>query len=222
MKIYIGVPTLTRFDLLDRLLQSIKNQTLQPDGMFIVDNSNGNLSEEDLEYIDNTTVIEVPNMGVARSWNEMILRVEDEDVILITNDDNVLEPYAVEMIYDLALDNPEHNYFGSLTGGFSCFAVRGKALVDVGKFDETFYPAYFEDNDYHYRMKLQDIDFICTKEEIYKLGVDGQASQTVNSDMTNSETKEIIRSGYIANQAYYKAKWGGGPGEEKYKKPFNL
>lgn len=219
MNIYIGVPTLSRFDLLERLLESIDTQTIQPEDIHIIDNSNGDLqtNRKDLK------ITRTPNMGVARSWNYLINSLpNDEDVILITNDDNALKPFAIEQILKISQDNPNHNYFGSRSNGFSCFAMRKRGLKEVGKFDETFYPAYFEDNDYHYRMKLQGLDFITTEEEIYELGIRGNGSQTLNSIKTKPEDIQLIQEGYRTNERYYQAKWGGHTQKEIYKTPFNL
>ena len=38
---------------------------------------------------------------------------------------------------------------------FAAFLLSRECWERVGPFDEKFYPAYFEDNDYHYRIQLE-------------------------------------------------------------------
>ena len=49
---------------------------------------------------------------------------------------------------------PVHTNEYSEHPDFSCFMVRWDFFDDVGTFDENFIPAYFEDNDMHYRIRL--------------------------------------------------------------------
>jgi GT2 family glycosyltransferase len=213
------IPTLSRFDLLKRLLESEKKQTKRVDDIIVVDNSGGKLKIKDVNNI-----IPAHNIGVAGSWNiGLSLNFKGDHLLIICNDDNLLKPKAIEELVLLAKKNPEHGFFSSLSGGFSLFALRPSIAVNtVGYFDEGFYPAYFEDNDYHYRMKLNNLDFIKTQEEIYELGVKGEGSQTLNSDMTSDLDRRAIHIGFQSNQLRYEAKWGGKPSEEIYTEAFNL
>jgi GT2 family glycosyltransferase len=217
MKTTLLVPTLSRFDLLNRLLQSAESQKI--DDYIIIDNSNGLLE------LENKNVITTHNIGVAGSWNIGLREYSEQPdrLLIICNDDNVLQLNAVQELTALATANSEHGFYASRGGGFSFFAlVPYIAVRTVGYFDEGFYPAYFEDNDYHYRMKLAGVDFICSEHDLYELGVNGQGSQTINSNMTREQDKVSIRLGYEANHMRYKAKWGGETGQETYTTPFNL
>lgn len=216
------VPTLSRFDLLARLLQSEQEQTKKADNIIVIDNSNGNL---EMTGIDD--IITTHNVGVAGSWNIGLSLLygdkENDHLLIICNDDNLLKENAIEELVQLAEANPDHGFFASQGGGFSFFALRPTIAVNtVGYFDEGFYPAYFEDNDYHYRMKLKDVDFICSEKQLYELGVNGQGSQTLNSFMTEEKIKKAIQVGFESNKARYEAKWGGEPTKEIYTKAFNI
>jgi len=214
----ILIPTLSRFDLVDRLLISIYNQSVRPDRIIVIDNSNGKLLP-----IEGIEIHKANNIGVSGSWNFGLKSIQDNDLLFICNDDNFLEKTAIETISNLAKDNPEQAFFASAGGGFSFFAIKKtKMFYDIGYFDEGFYPAYFEDNDYHYRMKLKNYDFICSEQELYRLGVNGEGSQTINSNKTKEADRELIQLGYRVNQLRYVQKWGGGTNEEKFIKPFNL
>lgn len=226
MRIAIGVPTLSRHDLLLRLCESITEQSFVPAKVLIVDNSNGTM---DLSM--STAMLKVAgidyevhhfhNLGVAGSWNYIMDTTKDYDLTVITNDDNKLISEALEEFKKVAEKHPSQNYFTTKTGGFSVFALRPQAMEETGKFDDAYYPAYYEDNDYHYRMKLKGLDFVTTDVEVYEMGVDGQASQTLNGAQTSLEDKRMVEFGSVSNHMRYRRKWGGDPHEETYIVPFN-
>lgn len=99
---------------------------------------------------------------------------------------------------------------------FSAFMVSKEAWNIIGEFDELFFPAYHEDNDYHYRMKLLDIPAIVLPTAMfYHYG-----SRTQNEAQENG--LPMVPSPMFENsRAFYVKKWGGMPNEEKYKFPFN-
>lgn len=95
---------------------------------------------------------------------------------------------------------------------FSAFMINRKCWEEVGEFDEGFFPAYYEDNDYHYRIKLAGLKAVTLPSAIfYHYG-----SRTQNE----SESKPIANSGDTGK--YFFRKWGDMPGRELYKNPFNV
>jgi len=99
---------------------------------------------------------------------------------------------------------------------FSAFMVSKQCWEEVGEFDELFEPAYFEDNDFHYRMKLLGVPAITFPPAMfYHYG-----SRTQNEA---NETGQPIVAGALFenNRAFYVRKWGGSPGDEKYEHPYN-
>jgi len=217
MHITFVVPTLTRFDLLDRLIKSVNMQTRKPNRIIIIDNSNGKCKQ-----YPKTRIIKVDNIGVAGAWNLGIKNTDENGLLIICNDDNVLNPDAIEELEILAMANKNHPFFSSMNGGFSFFAIRPKLAIEtVGYFDEGFYPAYYEDNDYHYRMKLANLEFIYSNRKLYESGINGQVSQTLKGNMTPENVKNYIKAGFTSNQYRYICKWGGLPTKEVYVKPFN-
>lgn len=207
----LGVPTLTRYDLLDELIRSVEAGTLLPSGYVIQDNGEGYpaararaLIERDVGIFANHTG---KNIGVAASWNFMIEEARGQSVC-ITNDDIVFAPDTFENLAKAVVDYP---FVAS--DGFACFAITEECVKTVGWFDENFYPAYFEDVDYHYRMRLTGVRSI---------GVPPPASHGGSSTVrsVSPEMRAMIDNGYRLNSAYYARKWGGRPGEEIYKIPF--
>jgi GT2 family glycosyltransferase len=91
------------------------------------------------------------------------------------------------------------------------FAIHRNTYTLVGQFDEAFYPAYFEDNDYKYRLKLKNVD---SQIQTFLDPIIYRNSMSMQKD-------KALASGFMKNRDYYIAKWGGRPGEEKFDKPFN-
>lgn len=97
---------------------------------------------------------------------------------------------------------------------FSCFMVTPESFAKIGPFDENFFPAYFEDNDYHYRIKLANLKAVATTAASYY----HYGSQTQNA---SPEHPVVPGKQFEANRDYYKKKWGGVPGAEMFTRPFN-
>lgn len=98
---------------------------------------------------------------------------------------------------------------------FSAFALTKDTWDKVGEFDELYTPAYFEDNDFHYRMKLAEIRAIVLPTAMfYHYG-----SRTQNEAAENN--MPIVSGGMFENaRGAYVRKWGGKPGEEKWLFPY--
>ena len=99
---------------------------------------------------------------------------------------------------------------------FSAFMLSRQCWEDIGEFDELFAPAYFEDNDYHYRMQLDGIAAIVYPPALfYHYG-----SGTQNE---GNETGQPIVPGplFENNRASFVKKWGGVPAQETFKTPYN-
>lgn len=175
------------------------------------------------------------NIGVAASWNLGIKHAQRQwksEVYVILNNDIVLKEDTIDnMIEILNMPNVALATATDVCGKiaepctiqtvllprkeelteapeFSCFALKKSTVDTVGFFDPNFYPAYFEDNDYHYRIKLAGLLAIKTNQAIYY----HYGSRTMKQD---EDIKELCNNGYAINREYYIDKWGGLPGEEK-------
>jgi GT2 family glycosyltransferase len=180
------------------------------------------------------------NIGVAAAWNYGIkaaYRIFNSDYFFIANNDILLSPVAIDNLIAV-FSNPSivlssgDDVSGRVVApddvlavlgpsreklkphpDFSCFMLGKKAIARIGFFDENFYPAYFEDNDYHYRIRLAGLRAVKTNRAPYfHFG-----SRTIRE---NAGIRELSNAGYLANRDYYVKKWGGLPGKEKYKTPF--
>lgn len=205
-KFAIGIPTLNRFDLLHPALLFYVND-FPNTKIFVVDNGkqgiNDKIKHPNIKVIDSET-----NLGVAKSWNLLCEMIFDEhDYAIILNDDIYWgrKEYEVDNVFS----HYKKDFFvGNME--WCVFALPKITYNQVGKFDEDFYPAYYEDNDYAYRMKLQrkfEFKVPFFNPFIYR------ASQTLEKDSS-------IKDGFVKNGELYVKKWGGKPNQEKFKRPF--
>ncbi|MBV9122748.1 MAG: hypothetical protein JO112_05290 [Planctomycetes bacterium] len=199
---FAGVPTLGRHDLLRECLAGLLEGTCRPRLVFVIDNGGGFTSSD-----PRVRVLHPPeNLGVARSWN-LLHKLTAPYPLLISNDDIALGPDACAT----ALATP-----GPLVVlcGWACFLQREECWRAVGEYDENFWPAYFEDNDYHYRMQLLGLN--------YRVPAGGavrhQGSATLRE--LSEGQRQALACRFEANRAYYLRKWGGLPGSERFRLPF--
>lgn len=194
------VPVLYNFKGLTELMASV-DVPVQP---FVIDNWN-------------------QNRGVAGGWNEGIRRALEAgcEAIAVSNDDVRLWPGTLQKLvrcmedYPLvsatASEGPEEYLYPA---DYSLFMIRPDLVEKVGWFDEVFYPAYFEDNDMNYRLKLAG--YPETRWGGARIDHVGSVTQNWNGDMV------VSHSDFEKNRLYYKTKWGGVPGEETYTMPFGV
>lgn len=94
---------------------------------------------------------------------------------------------------------------------FSAFMVNRKCWEEIGEFDEIFAPAYYEDNDYHYRMKLASVLAITYPPAMFFHWGSATQIEALGRPLTDSSNQH----------AQYVRKWGGDPGKEVFKHPYN-
>ncbi len=148
--------------------------------------------------------------GLVRAF-ESSLKPSNTVMVTGTNMRGSMEP---EDIFRIEIPSYKEHEFG-LNPDFSCFMIKPETFAKVGSFDENFKPAYFEDNDYHYRIKLCGFEAISSSwAPFYHYG-----SLTQNYDQ-NSPT--VPPEQFLKNQDYFNRKWGAlGPGMETFQRPFN-
>lgn len=211
----IGIPTINRADLLIPAIQ-LYQKNFPSTYLYIIDN--GNQAELNGIETDMITLLRLKkNIGVAASWNmlcHLIFKqhgyalILNDDIILKSNYDQVraipYEPVSGQEIKEFIYRSAEQ---------WSAFLISKQLYQTIGEFDEKFYPAYFEDNDYEYRIKLSNRFGILTTPIL--------SDGLFRRSMTLKKNSEIIGFGFRDNREYYVKKWGGLPGQEKYLTPFN-
>ncbi|HUD75907.1 MAG TPA: hypothetical protein VMQ76_12620 [Terracidiphilus sp.] len=96
-------------------------------------------------------------------------------------------------------------------------AYNTAAIKELGGWNQMFLN-YFSDNDLHRRAKLAGYEIVQAPFHNVVHGVDGDGSQTINSDPHLRRQNEILFPAYAH---LYETIWGGGPGEEKFNTPWN-
>lgn len=207
------IPTLNRFDLLVRCIASARAGSVAPDRVLVVDNSGGQCPPiESVEIITPRR-----NLGVAASWNAMIERAGPEAQIIISNDDIVFAPDTIERLLVAAENNVRAGTVSAIDGQkFSLFYLNQRCAAEVGPFDEAFYPAYFEDNDYVRRMELSGWQAISAPSAVE------HAISATRAAMSDEEQARSHRA-FRRNAAYFVAKWGLMPHQGAlYEAPFGV
>ena len=152
----LGFATLSRFDMAQRLLDSIDYPV---EHLVIVDNSGKKEFEpRTSEYIQNTWVIRVPSgLGANGAWNLIIKSTPHAPYWVIPNDDSWFEPGALEQIAK-NVDTTAFN-FVRVDPKWSCVVPTEGSVMKAGLWDEIFHPVYYDDDDYEWRMKELGVPF---------------------------------------------------------------
>lgn len=208
MKVAIGVPVMYNFEGYAKLMRSIQGTEITP-------------------YVQNNWD---ENIGVAASWNMFLDQAMNDnvDLLFIVNDDVTFDEGSINRAIAAWDTRPEgcilisghqslaEDQFYEGMADFCCFALDPfEATEKIGYFDnENFHPAYFEDNDYLYRIKLSPYSY-----HLYgglKVHHEGSKTQFWNGE----ENRVVSHEAFRANQARYVRKWGGLPGSEQFTTPY--
>ena len=184
------VPVLNRYDLLQKMLDSVD---VPVEHLLVIDNGTG----ADLSFSDKfkrVTVLAMPaNQGVAGSWNLGIKCFPYAERWFIASNDVVFEPGALEMLAQARRDEI------TLTGDaphWQAFALGDEAVSDIGLFDESLFPAYFEDNDY-----MRRAEFVGVNIRRLELKLTHANSSTIKAGYLDKNAKT-----FASNDRYYQSK----------------
>jgi GT2 family glycosyltransferase len=154
------------------------------------------------------------NAGFAGAINQIIKQNVDCNYWFITNDDWHVVPGELKRL----ATRLQYEFTGVLCeggdlNGYSAFVMSDEMVSRVGLMDENFYPAYCEDNDHRYRMKLAGLTW-----DRFPLEAEHVISSTLHS---RKEFEERNKYTFSQNIKYYIEKWGGDRGMEVFTTPFN-
>ena len=220
-RISIGIPTINQKELLVESLNDIsKNLAESIHTLIIIDNGHQSIDEIIPSNLKPKTTVytEEKNLGVSGSWNKIINKTLycdfPADHLLLLNDDVVFGK-TIEDILKVIDDHPEYTLI-NCKYYWSVFLITKECIDDVGYFDDKFFPAYFEVNDFGRRHSIQ-YNSVDTKWRFEHSGLDPiikRNSSTIRKDPS-------LNSFFGRNANYYHKKWGGGLGHERWLKPFN-
>jgi hypothetical protein len=157
------------------------------------------------------------NLGVARSWNygvqAMINDPEIEQLWLMSTS---VEFRKGGLDWVAQMDQADEFALGVAHLGWHLHGFTRKTIETVGSFDEHFYPAYYEDTDYIYRMSLAGLP--APREN-------GRSWPYIFIDSSYAGDAQALKSGLVnagdESHQYYIRKWGGDQGQETFTTPFD-
>lgn len=163
-----------------------------------------------------TTIIDngEHNCGVATSWNLGAVQAEAEGArwLVICSETMRFGPTGGSDFED-RLTGP----WADCGHNWHLIAFAMDTLREVGPFDETFWPIYFEDADYERRLELAGFDTPrgVNRTRVPLAGIDARAEAS-----GHSLTAGFVSVNMGIQAARYRTKWGGEKGAETYATPY--
>ena len=152
----VGFATLTKFDMADRLINSID----YPVEHLVIVNNSGKKTYKPVEneLVENTWHIEVPfGLGLVGAWNLIIKSTPYAPYWVMVNDDAWFAPGSLEKI-EREVDTEALN-FAHVEQTPWAAPIFGEGCIDkAGLYDEAFYPIYFDDNDLERRIRNAGVE----------------------------------------------------------------
>jgi len=218
MKLYVGMVTHNCVKYTRQTIDTFK--TKHPYIWVIVDNGSTDGTVKLLDSLagsPNYVIIRNgANIGVAKAWNQIIrtcLSDPEFKYVFIMNNDLILNEHSLDPLIEFVeahadygivsgINTKEHKVEeGRISDGccdFSAFLLCRSCIEKVGLFDENFVLAYFEDNDYHERVKRAGVkSCMVWWSPFYHIG-----SRTI----TEGGVDHV--AAFERNREYFKRKWG--------------
>jgi len=195
------VPTLTRHDLLCRMLNTVDAAV---ERLVVIDNSGRGVEIPDGPW-EQADVFAMPaNLGVAASWNLAIKMGHRHPWVMVCSDDMRWPEGAMD---GFAAQSSEDRLVVSSMWPHWCAFTMGMGVVEqVGLFDEGFYPAYYEDTEYERRLRNAGVELTKGPAVLH------DNASTLNTPGANFGVKNTVS--FQSNQALYNS------GERLGFKPF--
>jgi len=165
----------------------------------------------------------VPNvdfgMSLGQAFNKGIKRALRDgcDLVCYIADDVMIGENSIQTLMSNIHDKWIVHALGTTnSAGWDFFLTTPELWTEVGFLDESFYPAYFEDNSFARRLTMKD-----DTKYLYLQGIEFTHlhSQTI-ARMTN-EQKTEQHNNFRRVERMYEAMWGGKVGGETFTEPWN-
>lgn len=209
------LPHYNRPDLLRRCIDSID---VPVERSLVIENGGTHHGAGAAMYGDRPVHIWRPpfsSIGYGGSINFGITQMADAPWWLWASNDVAFRPGALAAICArMAFEQAT-----VLTTGFTWGAINRAAVDLVGLVDDwSFFPIYFDDNDYERRCRLAGVQWVEMPDAVIHGDAEHGNSLTIKSDERASAGNNRT---FGENQARYVAKWGGPPRQEVYETPWN-
>ena len=152
----LGFATLSKFDMAQRLLDSIDYPV---ETLVVVDNSGIKAwIPRPNDYVGELWTIRLPHgLGANGAWNLIIKSTPFAPYWVLPNDDSWFAPGALQTIAE-QVDTNKFN-FVDVNPKWSCVVPGEGAILKAGLWDEAFHPIYYDDDEYEWRMDLLGVEF---------------------------------------------------------------
>lgn len=203
----VFIPYVNRHDLLLKAVSSVPRRlTTEP---VVINNSGGGVDVR-CESIDPP----VP-LTFSQTQNLMLAVAQGRRVpfYLFMHNDAEAGPDTIERLYQMAMQECSKGKWGAIFTSYDALAAfNTEAMSAIGGWDAML-SWYLADCDTYRRLRLAGYPILDSN-----LPVTHEPSQTLNSDPYR---KLCVDLEVPFRESYYRAKWGGVNGSEKYDKPFN-
>lgn len=206
-----AVVVYNRYDLLPECLEKLYANYWKPAETLIVDNGR-QLDPATIKKFPVRIITPEARIALAAAWN-LIFREVPREQILLLNDDAFLSGGSVQLLSDAA--QRPNSGAAAINGNWGAVLITRKLYELIGPFDENFWPAWHEDDDWRVRMRLADRRVIHVIDSQYR-HID-HGTQLAMSP----EEREQFNRWREEGREYYIRKWGDRPGHEIFMVPFN-
>ena len=199
----LGFATLKRFDLAQRLLDSIDYPV---DHLVIVDNSGTNTWQPSQpDKVKNLWMIRVPfGLGLVGAWNLIVKSTPYAPYWVLVNDDAWFGEGALEIIAQDA--DPDGLCFPHIVPDWSCIVLGQKVVEQVGLYDERLYPLYFDDDDYERRIRNAGLSVKRIEAIVHHNNSSSLQGNETNNSRTFQANQRLYQS-KVANNDYSEGNW---------------
>ncbi len=184
--------------------------------------------------------------NLARAWNRGIQEAlrRGAEAVVVANTDILFHPYCLDNLYECMRQesdavvwcavpwrNPRTFSRAELLPvckpgvSWSCFMVSARLGAEVGEFDEGFAPAYREDSDMEYRIRLRGLQTVSCCAAVYldtgRGTIKGLYECERDDIASSARLLQDLRHSITRNDERYLQKWGGLGKSERYQEPFN-
>jgi len=204
----IGIPTVNQAPLLNETLAKYV-QDFPTTRIFIVDNGNQGIFQH-----PNIEVYKPgKNIGFSASVNVILKKIYDEyhaTYGFVINDD-IYWGKTEDQVLSIIKDNEDQPLL-TTTFKWCNFALPESTFRLVGELDSDNFFNYFSDDDYSYRLKLHNLGHWPTRGLDPVVYLESQSSR---------KDPSLLHTEFDTSKRNFIAKWGGMPGSEVFKTPFN-
>lgn len=207
------VPWVNRQDLLKRLLWSVPSLW---DDLMIVDNS----EQEIMCDLPDGVEVYRPPVPLSFSQTQNLFFADAKErgcrfAVWMHNDVEVPEGVFPEL---LEMARKQEGLWGVLYTFYDIVSVVNvEAALDIGGYD-TNIRAYKSDQDFYHRLRLAGWETRESHLKVEELRAAHLGSQTIKSDPVLAKMNGVVIQ---VDAEYYRMKWGGEAGREKFLTPFN-